>query len=731
MGNKMSTIAPSLLQTVMSQTEALAHQARYLGIRIDEASLRDAEGNPAETRYLLQEAGLDLTSSGGGGAVGFALPCSCELVDGKWITVLARKGGTFVVADPDAEGAARDIDATDFAVASAGRCLVLRKSLDRVAHEQSAPRALRHWFWSRVTSRSVPIGNILLASLVANLLATVASLFALQVYDRVIPNQSEDTLLVLLLGVGAALILEALLRIARANVLDQAGRDVDIEASADLLRKLMQLRLGAGSPRASRLSQLMREFGSIREFVTEAAVGALADIPFAFLFLLLIYWISGPVVAVPALAMVLMIVPPILAKKRMLRIAGKSLGAQTAAGRIINEVAYGLETVKISRGERFFSAQWEDTSRLISNASEEQRRLSAKLTQWAASVQQSAHALTVTACVYQVFAGNMTVGAIIATTLLMSRALSPMARFSTVLMRWHQVKTSLEGLDSIVNAETDAPADTPKLPRSTKPGRLAAETLTFHFEEKAPPVLDIRELRIAPGERVALLGQNGSGKSTLLRCLSGVHTPTSGLVSIDRMDIRQIDTRDLRRAIGYLPQDTVLFNGTLRDNLSFRRPDLGDDAIHAALDCTGLGTFVKGHPAGLDMRIHDGGAGLSVGQRQSVGLARLMLADPGNVLLDEPTASFDPTVESDVIERLADWIDGRTFVVATHRMPILRLVSRVIVMQRGRIALDGPRDDVMARISAAQGAVLRTRDDAGNRKIAAIRNPREPAATTS
>lgn len=712
----------------VAASKAVSFQARHLGLRIDAAGLDEADNSIPEMRFILQEAGIEMKviSEPSIGRVG--LPATFALRRGGWITVLARDADVITVVDSDMSGHTLSLSYASLRQEYAGSALVIRKSMDRVADEQMVVRPERHWFWSRITSRSVPIGNILVASLFANLLATVASLFALQVYDRVIPNQSEDTLLVLLLGVAAALVLEALLRIARANVLDLAGREVDIEASADLLRKLMQLKMGSDAPRASRMSQLMREFASLREFITEAAVGALADIPFTFLFLLMIYWIAGVVVIVPAVAILLMVIPPMLAKKRMLRIAGQSLGAQTASGRIINEIAYGLETVKLARAERFFSAQWDETSRLIAGAAEEQRRLSVKLTQWAASVQQGAHALTVTACVYQVFAGNMTVGAIIATTLLMSRALSPMARFSTVLMRWHQVKTSLDGLDTIANGVSDTPADAAKLPRSSRPGTLAIENVAFSFEKDMPPVIQVPSLTIKAGERIAILGQNGSGKSTLLRCLAGLHSPDAGRVSVDGMDLRQIDTRDLRRAIGYLPQDTLLFNGTLRDNLIFRRSDIGDEYLVAALRKTGLGTYIQSHPSGLDMRIHDGGAGLSVGQRQSVGLARLILADHGNVLLDEPTASLDTAIEASVIERLSEWIEGRTFIVATHRVPILRLVSRVVVMHRGRVVIDGPRDEVMKRINASQNGIdASSRAPNGLKKVSNIRQSEENA----
>ncbi|WP_170566444.1 ATP-binding cassette domain-containing protein [Ruegeria atlantica] len=712
----------------MTLGQALGNQAGFIGVELDQRILSEVGENTTELGWVVRSNDLSLSAIQPSRTFDRSLPFCLKLGSGRWVVVIAVDGDTALLSDPEQPGEGRPVPLGFLQAVAGKRALVLRKSLERIALEQNVETTSGHWLWSRVFSGSTPFASILAASLVANLLAAVVSLFSLQVYDRVIPNRSEDTLWVLLAGLTVAIILEAMLRIARARVMDRAGRQIDMDASADLLRHLLALKFTSSTPKASRLSQLMREFGSLREFVTEAAVGAIADLPFAVIFLLLIYWIAGPVVIVPIVGILLMIIPPFLFKRRMRRIADSALGAQTSAGRLFNEVSYGLETVKVSRAETFFADQWSDISRLIADSTLRQRALSASLTQWAGSVQQAIYALTVTASVYQVFDGKMTVGAIIATTLMTSRATSPMSRLSTVLMRWNQVSMTLKGLEAITNGPSEMAAGRKLLKRGAQPGVLDLQKVSYQFFPDEAPAIEIDSLQIKPGERIALLGPNGSGKSTLLRLISGIYSPDLGRLTLDGTDINQIDTQDYRRAVTYLSQDTVLFRGTLRDNLRLGRQDLSDEALLKAIDTVGFGDVVRAHPNGLNMQLSDGGVGLSVGQRQSVGLARMLLLDSGTVLLDEPTASLDNSLETDMIARLQSWTANRTLIVATHRMPIVSLVDRIIVLGRGQVIVDGPRQEVLAKIAAAQKAAaaptkIRPDQGSGPSQISVMSHP--------
>jgi ATP-binding cassette, subfamily C, bacterial LapB len=304
---------------------------------------------------------------------------------------------------------------------------------------------------------------------------------------------------------------------------------------------------------------------------------------------------------------------------------------------------------------------------------------------------------------YLVFAGQFTVGTIIAIGILTGRTLGPLAGLSATMARWSNTKAALMALDAVAMAPQSEEPGRVYLRRDRLVGQYEVSALDFRYDPKAAPTIDIPALAIPAGQRVAVLGTNGSGKSTLLRILAGLYEPTGGRVLIDGVDIAQVHPRDLRRSIGYLGQDVRLFAGTVRDNLNMTQLERDDERLLAALDFAGLGPFVRSHPRGLDLEIKEMGEGLSVGQRQSMGWARLWLQDPVVAILDEPTAALDQTLEATLVSRLHGWLDGRTAVIATHRLPILQLTTRTLILQNGRMAVDGPRDAVLAHLNKVQG----------------------------
>jgi ATP-binding cassette subfamily C protein LapB len=305
---------------------------------------------------------------------------------------------------------------------------------------------------------------------------------------------------------------------------------------------------------------------------------------------------------------------------------------------------------------------------------------------------------------YLVFAGEFTVGSIIAISILTGRTLAPLTQLAGTMARWGNVKSALQGLDAIANAPQDNAAGRTYLRRERVSGAFELRELKFTYDPDMPPVVDIPALAIQPGQKLAVLGANGSGKSTFLKLLAGLYAPSSGRLMIDGADMSQIEPRDLRRLVGYLGQDVRLFTGSLRENLNLTLLESDDDRLLAALDFAGLGPFVKSHPKGLDLEIRDGGQGLSQGQRQSIGWARLWLQDPAICLLDEPTAALDQTLERTLVSRLEGWLAHRTAIIATHRVPILQLTNRTMLLQNGRMAVDGPRDQVLAHLAQAGGA---------------------------
>ncbi|MGB1235183.1 MAG: ATP-binding cassette domain-containing protein, partial [Planktomarina sp.] len=493
--------------------------------------------------------------------------------------------------------------------------------------------------------------------------------------------------------------LEALLKISRARLMDGAGRRIEMSVQDILMNRLLGMRADKRPMGASGTFSAMREFGSVREFFTASAVGSVMDIPFIFLFLLLVASIGGPIFWVLVAGGILMVLPGYFMQKRMVELTREAQGASARSSRVLHEAIFELETVKSQRGEDRFKRMWRELNGLGSVTSGKQRQMASNLTFWSQGVQQATYVGAVIMGAFLVFAGEMTVGSIIAIGILTGRTLGPLTQLAGTMARWSNVKTALEGLDDVHNAPQDVEDQRTYMRRENLIGSYELREVSYRYDEDSPAVLDIAGVKMNAGEHAAVLGTNGSGKSTMLKVLAGLYTPTKGRVILDGVDVAQLDPRDVRRAVGYLSQDVRLFAGNLRDNLNLNGLETDDLRLLNALDFAGLGPFVRGHHKGLDMDIRDGGEGLSVGQRQSLGWARLWLQDPKVVLLDEPTAALDQTLEAALISRLKDWLQGRTALIATHRLPILTLTERTFILQNGRLAVDGPKDKVIAHLT--------------------------------
>ena len=625
-------------------------------------------------------------------------PALAYMTSGQVVLVVGQDRDDLVIYDTTCPDNRAHVPLSEFTPFFTGLLVRAEAPLDRVAETHRSFAVTDHWFWGQFPRFRKALAEIALGSFVANLLAVAVALFSLQVYDRVIPHQSEATLWVLAAGACLALLLEAFIKIARARLMDGAGRQIELSVLTLLMQRVMGMRSDLRGQSPSMTFSAMREFGSVREFFTASTIGTIADIPFIFVFLLLVASIAGPVVWVLILGGVLMVVPGFFLQRRMLRLTQETQGASAKSSRLLHEAIFERDTVKTQRAEDRVMRLWQELTTLGAMKSSEQRRLASVLTFWSQGMQQMTYLAAVIAGTYLVFAGQFTVGSIIAVGILTSRTLAPLTQLAGTMARWGNVKAALDGLDAIANAPQDTAADRTYLRRDALKGHFELREVHFQYEDDGAPTLDIPAAQFLPGQRVAVLGANGAGKSSLLKVLSGMYAPTKGRVLIDGTDMSQIEPRDLRRLIGYLGQDVRLFAGTLRDNLNLTLLERDDTRLMAALDFAGLGPFVRGHHKGLDLEILDGGQGLSIGQRQSIGWARLWLQDPSICLLDEPTAALDQTLESTLVSRLERWMDGRTAIIATHRVPILSLTQRTLILQNGRMTVDGPRDDVLAHI---------------------------------
>ena len=630
-------------------------------------------------------------------------PALAYMTSGQVLLVMGQSRDELIVFDTTCTDNRAMVPISDFEPFFAGLIVRAEASLKTVANTHKTDSIRAHWFWGQFPRYRRQLIEVAMGSFVANLLAVAVALFSLQVYDRVIPHQSEATLWVLAIGAGLALLMESFLKMARARLMDGAGRQIELAVQDTLMKRLLGMRSDTRGQAPNQLFSAMREFGSVREFFTASTIGTIADIPFIFVFLFLVASIAGNVVWVLVLGGILMLIPGFFLQKKAIQLTQETQGASTKSSRLLHEAIFELDTVKTQRAEDRILRLWTELNTLAAVKSSEQRKLASFLTFWSQGIQQATYVAAVIVGTYLVFAGQFTVGSIIAVGILTGRTLGPLTQLSGTMARWGNVKGALDGLDAIVAAPQDTAEGRTYLRREKLHGQFELRDVIFRYEEDGAPTLDIKGLMIPAGQHVAVLGANGSGKSSLLKMLSGLYAPTEGRVLIDGTEMAQIEPRDLRRLIGYLGQDVRLFSGSLRDNLNLTMLERDDDRLLAALEFAGLGSFVKNHHKGLDLEIKDAGAGLSVGQRQSIGWARLWLQDPAICLLDEPTAALDQRLEATLVSRLQTWMEGRTAVIATHRAPILALTTRTLVLQDGRMTVDGPKEKVLAHLAGKTG----------------------------
>lgn len=550
--------------------------------------------------------------------------------------------------------------------------------------------------WRRYT-------DVMVASLGANLLALSTMLFSMQVYDRVIPSQSMPTLYVLFGGVMLAVVFEFALRLMRVRITDLLGKRADLRVSDLVFGHALRVRNEARPKSTGAFIAQIRELEQVRELITSTTITAMADLPFFLLFLVVLWFMAGPLVLVPVGGVLLLLIPGLLAQRHLARLSNEGMREASLRNSMLVETVQGIEDIKLLRAEHRFQGQWNHLNEVSADIGLRQRFATGMLVTWTQEIQSTVFAVTVLFGAVRVMDGDMTTGSLVAASILASRMMAPISQLAGVLSRWQQAKVALSGLNALMKLPVDHPERSKRVHRPVIQGSFEINQASFQYgEADKQAALQVAKLTIKPGERIAILGRNGAGKSTLLQVLAGMHAPQQGEVLLDGLRLSLIDPADVRRDIGLLTQNARLFYGSLRDNLTLGAPDASDDDILAALELSGVSSFVEGLPEGLDHVVLEGGRGLSGGQRQALLLARMLIRQPQVVLLDEPTASLDEVSERQVLERLGPWLQGKTLIVATHRLAVLSLVERVVVLDGGRVVLDDAKAKAIARMAAAR-----------------------------
>jgi len=529
--------------------------------------------------------------------------------------------------------------------------------------------------------------------------------FTMNVYDRVVPTQAYPTLWSLAIGTGLAMLFEFATRQMRSHLVDVAGKKIDLVLGALLFRQALAIRLEARPASSGSFANRLREFESLREFTTSATVSALTDLPFALLFLAVIFSIGGKLAWVPGLAVPVVVLVGLLIQWPLSRYMRDNLREASLKHGLLIESLEGIETLKAVNGQAKMQKSWEDYSAVAATSSMKSRMLSSLAISFVGFIQQIETVILVVWGVYLIHEGAMSQGALIGVVMLARQVVSPLGQVVGLAVRFQQAKASLESLTKLMEQPTDHDLAQKYLHRPRFDGSLRTEGLQFTYPQQKLPALEGLNLSIKAGERVAILGRIGSGKSTLLRLLSSLYLPTNGSVYADGIDLRQIDPADVHHNVGLVTQDCRLFYGTLRDNLKIAAPHASTERILSVCRTTGLDAVVARHPQGLDMMLGEGGAGLSGGQRQLVALARCLLANPPVLLMDEPTSAMDAQTESAFVAQLKQSLGSRTLVIATHRLSLLELVDRVIVLEQGKVMADGPKKQLLQALNAgAPGA---------------------------
>jgi ATP-binding cassette, subfamily C, bacterial LapB len=629
------------------------------------------------------------------------------------ILIMRNRPPVILVAVDERVGSASIIDparpdftdvrkASELAAAYSGYCFFVKPAVvtdPRAVAAGDLPRT--HWFWSVVRRFGSNYSHVALAAFIVNLLALAAPLFTMNVYDRVVPNGAIPSLVALAVGLGLAIVFDFIIRIVRARIIDLTGKKIDVVLAANIFEHILAVKMANRPQSVGILANQMRDFDSVREFFTSGTVVAATDLAFAVVFIGALFIIAGPLAWIPLLMLPIVLGAGFLVQRPLAQ-AMKRLQAESAARHgVLVESLSGIETVRATGAETRMQTAWERSVAATARSGEDVHFWSTLALTISSSAQQITSMLLIVIGVFLILDGQITMGALIGANMLSGRVLAPIASLASLITRATQTITALRSIDRLMNLERERPLARTYVSRKIDRGGVTFSNVSFAYPGSKERALEKVSFKIAPGERVAIIGRVGSGKTTVGRLLSGFYEPVEGSIAVDGIDSRQYDPADLRTGIGFVMQDTDLFFGKLRDNITLGRPSATDEEVIEAARLAGVEQFIAGHPLGYDMPVAEGGRSLSGGQKQAIGLARAMIRKPRILFMDEPTAHFDVRSEADFLERLKLLAKSdMTILVSTHRPSLLSLVDRILVFEQGRLVADGPRDVVLANLQA-------------------------------
>lgn len=557
----------------------------------------------------------------------------------------------------------------------------------------------KHWFWDTLKLSKNIYRDVIYATVLVNLFVLASPLFTMSVYDRVIPNNATETLWVFAIGVLVVYVLDTFLKFTRAMLLESAGKKSDIIMSSIIFEKVLDLKMASHPKSVGSFASNLKDFDSIRSFLTNATLTALVDFPFAVLFLLVIGYIGGWMVVVPIVMMFLILGYALFMRNTLRESIEETHKSSAAKSSILIEALQNIETLKTLGASGQVQWAWEEATGEIAQKSLKSRLISTSISTVTGFLTQLTTVLLVIVGVYMIGEHELTMGGLIAIIIIAGRTVAPMGQAAALISNYSDAKTAYDAIEGIISQPSERPHGKKFITRPELKGEIEFKNVSFAYDESDHSALKNISFTIKPGEKVAIIGRIGSGKSTVSKLLLHLYEPSEGSILLDGIDIKQIDPADLRKNISYVSQDITLFKGSVKDNIAYRSTRASDEQMIRASMISGADEFIRKHPKGYEMAIGERGMGLSGGQRQSIGIARALLFESPIVIMDEPTNAMDQLSENRLMTNLKSYLEDKTAILITQKNTVLPLVDRVIVMNEGKIHLDGPRDQVIAKLS--------------------------------